>query len=1661
MADGASDGSGGSGGAAASVAALNAAAAATSAAATAAATAAAATAAAAAASAPAADDDPLVAFLAYLGRNGFQTGLRELLRAQELMLALLSQDRLPAEPVQRLALIQPLVCRNVDQQRQFGALLARWAPPLARTPRWRKARGAAGTTVGAAPHPLRRWPLRLKWTLAALAALLALGLAAAGWQYCALLRLCPVATLPPLSEAPVGADAEAGAVTPSDATGRSGGSAADTPPAPLLARGHLPTPADAGEAPHAAHAAFWLNLAGGLAMLILLAMVAMLLLRRLALQPLRTDAPLEQRTLFAPQARLLRKVPPLLRRVSRELRRPRRTDRLELDLGQTIAATVRGGGAFAPRWRSRSGTPEYVVLIDQRGPHDQLARAAEDIVAALDHQGVALHPWRFNGDPSLCQPLRLDGRPPDAVRDALRGSRTAWQRPGTGPLNRQPADSGASHRNAAAPRRRVRLGELATRSAGQRLLVFADAAQLIDPLTGGLRDGLQALSAFGATMLFTPMPVPGWGAAEQALAQRGVLVLPLQLPGLASGADWLSSQRALLTLEPDWPSTYPPRLLQHGLLWLARADAPPPAELDALLFELQLYLGPRRFQWLCGCAAFPVPSWPVTLVLAPLFLAPGDDVVTGAVALASLPWLREGSWPGWLREALQQRLSAPEAEAVARELRRRLDAASLGRPTEPADALAEVALALGPLARLRRWRAQGWRRFATDAWLARGGGGGRLRRDVLFLGFIQRGVAQRLIQRVPERLRRQVFREGVPLLGLRPWLPAAALMLAVAGIVLQLPPLRDRVEAALDNGTSAGPLPEVARFALPGRRASALAFSPDGAWLAVGFVDGGLVMLRRDGTLAEALNLDPDFPIRRLQFSGGGQALLSLHEQPLVSPKYQVVSRAGAVHQVQSQEPNDRDPFAAVALSNDGTVLAEAVRDRALRLVTLHAGPSTGAGNAPTALPERQGPRLHAKPVLLAAPGAQAWLVSTGLATQSGVVGLDAAGGGSVVQVDATGRGRLVTDPAAIYPSAAVGASGSTAAPGDNVGATAMGGTVTAMAVDATRGKLAVARGRSVVWLSLKGGAPEVAFNDLVSPAQHLAIRPDGQALLASLADGSVRLLPITGSRGAGWTGDGTPRRAEFSADGTQVIGFGLRNLVVWPATGGPPLRQAAVGEGTGLNRQPVAVGALSPDGRQVAVLGADGAVRLLGERVAAMNTGPWRLAKAEPAASAASTAAAQAASAAAAAASRPASSAGRAVGPYPAEVAGIVVPDVVGLSDSAALAALKRAGLQGRWAAPQNNAQFCNGTVLAQDPTAAERLAAGAQVQLTAARNSTEDFTMTCRGDLLDVKRGATRLPGVESLSFTMRAGGEAPARAGLRPGQCAWDDRAFRPGEPLRVDLRLHTTRLSQVLPALASADRYVVIRAANSGEYFSAGCVLSTDAKPPGPPQPAAAVPAGDPTSLLAEFFPAFRAEAEAHRRGAQMLAAALAPDDDLLALALALVKTEAGGFEPRTEQANATNTNTGGQPFDRYEGSSALIKSLGNQARGDGARYRGRGLLMIVGRANYARYGQLAGLGDQLVREPELAADFKTAIQVLVAAVKEVSPRLPRPLDAQGVRIAQRAINGSGTEADRLVREVQAAKPLATALLAKTAPDSGAAGAAEQTYKANKAGSASKK
>jgi predicted chitinase len=62
---------------------------------------------------------------------------------------------------------------------------------------------------------------------------------------------------------------------------------------------------------------------------------------------------------------------------------------------------------------------------------------------------------------------------------------------------------------------------------------------------------------------------------------------------------------------------------------------------------------------------------------------------------------------------------------------------------------------------------------------------------------------------------------------------------------------------------------------------------------------------------------------------------------------------------------------------------------------------------------------------------------------------------------------------------------------------------------------------------------------------------------------------------------------------------------------------------------------------------------------------------------------------------------------------------------------------------------------------------------------------------------------------------------------------------------------------------------------------------------------------------------------------------------------------------------------------YEGR----KDLGNTHPGDGVRFKGRGIFMLTGRANYAFYGKLIGV--DLVSNPDLAMNPDVAVQLACA------------------------------------------------------------------------------
>src|ERR1700734_2336777 len=81
-------------------------------------------------------------------------------------------------------------------------------------------------------------------------------------------------------------------------------------------------------------------------------------------------------------------------------------------------------------------------------------------------------------------------------------------------------------------------------------------------------------------------------------------------------------------------------------------------------------------------------------------------------------------------------------------------------------------------------------------------------------------------------------------------------------------------------------------------------------------------------------------------------------------------------------------------------------------------------------------------------------------------------------------------------------------------------------------------------------------------------------------------------------------------------------------------------------------------------------------------------------------------------------------------------------------------------------------------------------------------------------------------------------------------------------------------------------------------------------------------------------------------------------------------------------------------------------LGNNQPGDGVKFKGRGLIMITGRANYTQYGKLLGL--PLIDKPTLAADPMNAVSIAIAYWSEHG--LNAFADEDDIETITRRING---------------------------------------------------
>ena len=120
------------------------------------------------------------------------------------------------------------------------------------------------------------------------------------------------------------------------------------------------------------------------------------------------------------------------------------------------------------------------------------------------------------------------------------------------------------------------------------------------------------------------------------------------------------------------------------------------------------------------------------------------------------------------------------------------------------------------------------------------------------------------------------------------------------------------------------------------------------------------------------------------------------------------------------------------------------------------------------------------------------------------------------------------------------------------------------------------------------------------------------------------------------------------------------------------------------------------------------------------------------------------------------------------------------------------------------------------------------------------------------------------------------------------------------------------------------------------------------------------------------------------------------------------------------AQAAHETDGFRTLEEYGGPAYLARydgraDLGNTRPGDGARYHGRGIFQLTGRADYRRYGALVGV--DLEAEPQRAAEPSLSLAIALAYWRERG--LEPAADADDIERVTRLINGgrNGLEARR--------------------------------------------
>ena len=292
----------------------------------------------------------------------------------------------------------------------------------------------------------------------------------------------------------------------------------------------------------------------------------------------------------------------------------------KLDIQKTLETSLQKWPDLTPVYHYYYVRPQYLVLIDQTSLQDHQAKFIALLVQHLVLQKVYIHVYYFDGDPRVC---------------------TGADQPGV----------------------YISLIQLAHRYPSHRLLIFSDAREFIDPLSGKPFQWTHLFSFWPDRALLIPDPLfPKSG--NHPLHDRHFLIFSASPEGLAHLIHAFNEGHVLYT--SMIPNTLPGFLLSSQYDWCGY-HPPSDDQLDLLIMGLRDYLDSASFFWLCACAVYPHLLWQLTLYLGAKLKTKDANSLFNEKRLSivsSLPWFRVGYMPDWFRRKLLANLSVEQEKQV-------------------------------------------------------------------------------------------------------------------------------------------------------------------------------------------------------------------------------------------------------------------------------------------------------------------------------------------------------------------------------------------------------------------------------------------------------------------------------------------------------------------------------------------------------------------------------------------------------------------------------------------------------------------------------------------------------------------------------------------------------------------------------------------------------------------------------------------------------------------------------------------------------------------------------------------------------------------------------------------------------------------------------------